>query len=246
MMKELSEMSTRDFIDSLLHKNEKSKLEVYDELDRRTHGFNLACVEALLDLMFNQFPFLDMTPDERDMRYGLMTIEEWNLLQHKPSPSTHTIVINEIDDCVKIRPKEEELFWYAYDILNDILNGSYNRNGEIPPLLSQHCDSDYILAAFNNNSIAAEHFIKRIFHFPGKRITTLVAIDMSALKSIGILNYGTLTVFTEELNNLLKKNGQKPIGYQGLHAALTAHEKKDNRVKAAISYYEKIVNIKSE
>ena len=241
-MMKLRDMTTREFIDSLLHHNEYSKFDVYDELDKRTHGFNQARVSALLDLMLTPFPFPNMTPDERYMRFGLMTIEEWNLLQQKPSPSLHTIVINEIDDCVKIRPKEEELFWYAYDILND----SSNSNGVTSPLLSQNCNSDYMLAAFNNNSMAADHFINRICNFRGQRITTLVAIDMMALRSIGILNYGKLTDFTKELNTLMKRIGKNPIGYQGLHAALVANGKENNSVRAAISYYKNLVNIKSE
>lgn len=240
-MKELSEMTTREFVDSLLHQNEYTKLDVYDELDKRTHGFDPARVDALLDLMLTPFPFPNFTTEERDMRFGYMTLDEWKHLDPKPSPSLYTIVIDEYNDSVKVRPKDEELFWYAYDTLGNFLN---SRGRELP-LQSIHCTSNYILAAFNNNKTAADSFINRACNFTGKRITTLVAIDMMALTGLGKLTIGQLTEFTKELNNLLS-SVNRSIGYQGLHAALYSKDKKKRKIEAAKTYYREILNIESE
>lgn len=218
-MKELSEMTTREFVDSLLHQNEYTKLDVYDELDKRTHGFNQKRVDALLDLIFNPFPFLNMTHDELDMRFGLMSIKEWNLLQQKPSPSLHTTVISEIDDSVKVRPKNEELFWYAYDILSGF--GGYDESVDGVPYPA------YILAVFKNNKALLDMFIERLSKYK-KRIAVPAARDIRALEKLGLLAEYNQNKLANDIKKIfILKGMDKSISQKSLNMGLKTWEGTD-------------------
>lgn len=239
-MNELSDMTTYEFIEVLIkNADEYNKLDIYDELRMRTNDFCKAKTEALLELMMDSYPFANVSPHERDMIFGLMAVEEWNSLQQKPSPEIYTIVIKEIEDRVIVRPKKEKLFWYAYDVLSDMMND----NGHDLSTKSGICDSDYILGAFNNNTKAADLFLNRVCNFQGKRITSSVAADMKALVTIGVLTIEPLTDFTKALNLLLARKGKKQIGYKGLSAAFN---QKGNRLKCALTFYKRELIKESE
>ena len=103
-MKDLSDMKISEFIDAILaHPNEYSQLEVYDYLDDKTKGFSLARVDAILELLISKYPTNNLTPEERDWRFKLLTLEEWHNLSLRPDPSKYQIKVNEIENWVTIR-----------------------------------------------------------------------------------------------------------------------------------------------
>ena len=249
-MKDLSDMKISEFIDAILaHPNEYSQLEVYDYLDEKTNGFSVARVDALWELLSQRCP----APAEYCLTEGRngfddarhrqhMTVAQWKSLETDPDFALCDIVVNEIEDWVTIRPKQERLFWYAHDILQDAYNDNMNApHSHIP----QHIDipqvhdyPQYLMTAFGNNSLLIDKFFERIASIPGKQKTTPIAIDIDALKSLGVLNVGKLTTFTDELNKALTSRGMVKIKYKSLSDKIGEQKKKhENEFVVAVSIY---------
>ena len=243
-MKDLSDMKISEFIDAILaHTNEYSQLEVYDYLDDKTKGFSLARVDAILELLISKYPTNNLTPEERDWRFKLLTLEEWHNLSLRPDPSKYQIKVNEIENWVTIRPIGEKLFWYVYDILNEAYNE--DMNVKLSRTTAQHEYPSYIMQAFDNNTLLIDKFFERIASMPGERKTTPIAIEIEALQSLGMLNTGQLTLFTKELNKVLASRGITAIGYRGLAAAVGTQKNK-MRFKAVQTEYKIFLESKSE
>ena len=250
-MKDLSDMKISEFIDAILaHPNEYSQLEVYDYLDEKTNGFSVARVDALWELLSQRCPapadyYLtegrNGFDDARHRQH--MTVAQWKSLETDPNFALCDIIVNEIEDWVTIRPKQERLFWYAHDILQDAYSDSMNTpHSHIP----QHIDTpqvqdypQYLMTAFGHNSLLIDKFFERIALMPKP---TPIAVEIEALQSLGVLNVGTLTTFTDELNKALAGRGIREIKYKSLSDKIGCQKRKNEvKFETAKSIYSRLL-----
>lgn len=136
---------------------------------------------------------------------------------------------------------DNSLLWYSHKTLCDVLepNGKTQSEGAVY--------SSYLLQAFGNNALLIDKFFERIASIPGERKTTPIAIEIDALKSLGVLNMGKLTTFTDELNKALASHGMTEIKYKSLSDKLGDQRRKhENEFKVAVSIYDRLLDDKSE
>lgn len=140
-----------------------------------------------------------------------------------------------IMNCVRQNKEYQDssLLWYAHQTLCTVLEP----DGETQSESTEY--SPYIMQAFGNNSLLIDKFFERIALMPKP---TPIAVEIEALQSLGVLNVGTLTTFTDELNKALAGRGIREIKYKSLSDKIGCQKRKNEvKFETAKSIYSRLL-----